>query len=52
MKRMTRHRPFSDLDLQAEREGAALVVAGPDELAGLAAFMAGEQAVFSAERIG
>jgi enoyl-CoA hydratase len=51
MKRMTRPRPVSDLDLQAELEEAARVVAGPDAQAGLQAFVAGQKPVFSQERL-
>lgn len=51
MKRMTRARAVSDLDLQAELEGAVAVVTGPDARAGLAAFAAGEEPVFSKERL-
>ena len=50
MKRMSRTRAVSDLDLQAELEGAVSVVTGPDAGAGLAAFVAGEEPVFSKER--
>jgi len=51
MKRMTRRRSVSDIDLQAELEGAVSVVTGQDARAGLAAFVAGEEPVFAAERM-
>jgi enoyl-CoA hydratase/carnithine racemase len=50
MKRMTR-RGVSDLELQAELEGAVDIVSGPDARAGLDAFIAGATPVFSAERL-
>jgi enoyl-CoA hydratase/carnithine racemase len=51
MKRMTRQRAVSDLDLQAELEEAARVAAGPDARAGLEAFVAREEPVFPTERV-
>jgi enoyl-CoA hydratase/carnithine racemase len=51
MKRMTRRRAISDLDLQAELEEAARVVAGTDAQSGLRAFVAGAEPVFAAERL-
>ncbi|HUY74593.1 MAG TPA: enoyl-CoA hydratase/isomerase family protein [Candidatus Dormibacteraeota bacterium] len=51
MKRMSRARGVSDIDLQAELEGAVAVVTGLDARAGLAAFAAGEEPVFSKERL-
>jgi enoyl-CoA hydratase/carnithine racemase len=51
MKRMTRRRAVSDLDLQAELEEAARVVAGADATEGLRAFVAGEEPAFAAERL-